>query len=87
MTKAEFLPAPGGECTEQFISVLESCRNVTFRKSQVLRGVTSMPTTVAWLLWQNWMSFYLHKGQQSPQGCDWTAVPCQVPGAQHTSWG
>lgn len=35
MTKAELLPAPGGEYTEQFIFVLESCRNVTFRKSQV----------------------------------------------------
>ena len=59
MTKAELLPATGGECTEQFIFVLESCRNVTFRKSQVVHGVTSMPTTVAWLLWQNWVSFYL----------------------------
>lgn len=25
--------------------------------------------------------FTIHKVQQSPQGWDWTAVPCQVPGA------
>ena len=31
--------------------------------------------------------FTIHKVEQSPQGCDWTAVPCQVPGARHTSWG
>ena len=70
MTRAEFLPAPRGECTEQFIFVLESCRNVTFRKSQVLvwsyidayyGGMTSLAELAEFL-------FTIHKVQQSPQG-------------------
>ena len=64
-TEIEFLPAPRGECSEQFTVDLESCRNVTFRKSQVLHGVTSMPTMAAWLLWQNCVSFYLQSTKLS----------------------